>query len=164
MTSTRAELQALVECLKESERLGIVDYSKETAVRLSRCLPALSSLLEQGEAGEPIAWRVHRDTDYESREYFHTEAEAIENSKLGVVDSHITPLYTRPGAEWQPIDVLLFCPKCGTQHVDAPEPENGWTNPPHRRHLCHACKTVWLAALVPTNGVASISAPGGKRE
>lgn len=37
---------------------------------------------------------------------------------------------------------------------DAPEPENGWTNPPHKSHLCHGCGCVWRPADVPTNGVA----------
>jgi len=77
-----------------------------------------------------------------------------------------------------PIDMLLFCPKCGVQHVDAPETERGrlissgpnagravapkvtWENPPHRSHLCHACGTIWRPADVPTNGVASIGTQG----
>lgn len=33
-----------------------------------------------------------------------------------------------------PLDMVLHCPKCGLQHVDAPElPE--WTNPVHSSHL-----------------------------
>ena len=57
----------------------------------------------------------------------------------------------------KPIDVLLFCPSCKGQHVDAPEPENDWTNPPHRKHLCHVCGNIWKAAEVPTNGVAILN-------
>lgn len=53
----------------------------------------------------------------------------------------------------KPIDAILHCPDCGHQHIDAPEPENGWINPPHRKHLCHYCGHIWLAANVPTNGV-----------
>lgn len=49
----------------------------------------------------------------------------------------------------------LFCPQCGYQHVDAPEPENGWTNPPHRKHLCHRCGHVWQPYPVATFGVES---------
>ncbi|MCA8326238.1 helix-turn-helix domain-containing protein [Burkholderia cepacia] len=74
----------------------------------------------------------------------------------------------------EPIDMLLFCPECGEQHVDAPEPADAdidvdgtvisstdeWTNPPHRSHLCHACGTIWRPADVPTNGVASIQTRG----
>lgn len=53
----------------------------------------------------------------------------------------------------QPIDIVLFCPACALQHVDAPEPGSDWTNPPHKSHLCHGCGTVWRPADVPTNGV-----------
>ncbi|HDR9758766.1 hypothetical protein KDX16_33610 [Burkholderia vietnamiensis] len=64
----------------------------------------------------------------------------------------------------QPIPMLLFCPACGLQHVDAPEPahdgEEEWDNPPHRSHKCHACATVWRPADVPTVGVASIQTSG----
>jgi hypothetical protein len=59
-----------------------------------------------------------------------------------------------------PIDMLLFCPQCGAQHVDAPEPLNGWTNPPHKSHLCHNCQTIWRPADVPTNGVATVATRG----
>lgn len=69
----------------------------------------------------------------------------------------------------EPIDMLLFCPKCGVQHVDAPEKASeghpvlyadAWTNSPHRSHLCHACGTIWRPADVPTNGVAAIQTSG----
>lgn len=49
----------------------------------------------------------------------------------------------------------LFCPECGHQHVDAPEPEIGWTNPPHRTHKCHACDHLWRPYPVATFGVES---------
>ncbi len=70
----------------------------------------------------------------------------------------------------EPVDMVLFCPKCGAQHVDAPEEafasSNGkrtmttWTNPPHRSHLCHACGHIWRPADIPTNGVAAIKTRG----
>lgn len=76
----------------------------------------------------------------------------------------------------QPIDMILHCPKCGMQHIDAPEPRRTlplgdaygtevvldaeWTNPPHRSHLCHSCGTIWRPADVPTNGVAAITTRG----
>lgn len=59
-----------------------------------------------------------------------------------------------------PIDMILPCPNCGMLHVDAPEPENNWTNPPHKSHLCHGCGLVWRPADVPTNGVATIATRG----
>jgi hypothetical protein len=59
-----------------------------------------------------------------------------------------------------PIDMVLHCPGCGLQHIDAPEPGTNWTNPPHRSHKCHGCGDVWRPADVPTNGVAAIETRG----
>lgn len=70
-----------------------------------------------------------------------------------------------------PIDMVLHCPKCGMQHVDAPEPLDPqwtpncdiaapWRNPLHRSHLCHGCGHIWRPADVPTNGVAAIKTKG----
>lgn len=82
--------------------------------------------------------------------------------------------------ESTPIDMVLHCPECGVQHIDAPEgpsqrpgdsPEvatgmaildGAWTNPPHRSHLCSACGFVWRPADVPTNGVKAIKTKGQK--
>lgn len=79
-----------------------------------------------------------------------------------------------------PVDVVLHCPKCHTQHIDKPESDNEysgrlhesswwelggeqparWTNPPHRTHLCAVCKCLWRAADVPTNGIAAAQTRG----
>lgn len=64
------------------------------------------------------------------------------------------------------INMILHCPNCGEQHIDAPSDDayDGnpptWTNPPHRSHLCHHCGHVWRPADVPTNGVAEIKTKG----
>lgn len=71
----------------------------------------------------------------------------------------------------KPIDMVLFCPACGLQHIDAPEPMiahelctqpefPAWDNPPHRSHLCHGCGHIWRPADVPTNGVKAIRSRG----
>jgi hypothetical protein len=60
----------------------------------------------------------------------------------------------------QPIPMVLHCPSCGEQHVDAPEPASGWTNPPHKSHLCHGCGEVWRPADVATTGVQEITTRG----
>jgi len=77
--------------------------------------------------------------------------------------------------EAAPIDMILFCPECGEQHVDeeehvlawtggsVPEPSHDevvWDNPPHRSHLCHNCGCIWRPADVATNGVAKIGTVG----
>lgn len=68
-------------------------------------------------------------------------------------------------SELAPVDMVLYCPKCATQHLDAPEPDPpgavsrplggrySWTNPPHKTHLCHACGHLWRPSDTPTNGV-----------
>lgn len=73
----------------------------------------------------------------------------------------------------KPVKMILHCPKCGLQHIDAPEyaaPDMNnpgdvlWDNPPHRSHLCRpehgGCGHIWRPADVPTEGVASIETRG----
>lgn len=80
-----------------------------------------------------------------------------------------------------PIDMVLHCPACSLQHIDAEVPgamvqvptplgltgmatswqwRKGWSNPPHRSHLCHGCGHIWRPADVPTNGVATVQTKG----
>lgn len=60
-----------------------------------------------------------------------------------------------------PIDMILNCPACGLQHIDAPDERTpDWKNEPHRSHLCHGCGHIWRPADVPTNGVAAIKTKG----
>lgn len=82
----------------------------------------------------------------------------------------MTEITTSPSKSASPIDMVLHCPKCGLQHIDAPEPAIrtaldpngvlGWPNPPHRSHLCHGCGHIWRPADVPTNGVRAIKTTG----
>ena len=72
------------------------------------------------------------------------------------------------------VDMILFCPACGMQHIDAPgdleqppHPDGPhescvgtWTNPPHRSHLCHGCGHIWRPSDTHTNGVAEIRSKG----
>ena len=77
----------------------------------------------------------------------------------------------------EPIDMVLFCPKCGMQHIDEAEDlrddyavgiglasvSNGykpWANPPHRSHLCQGCGHIWRPADVATNGVKATKTQG----
>lgn len=67
-----------------------------------------------------------------------------------------------------PVPMILYCPACGTQHIDAPSPGadlgeisfQKWDNPPHRSHLCGACGHIWRPADVPTTGVHEIKTKG----
>ena len=70
------------------------------------------------------------------------------------------PDYSTPGT---PIQMILHCPACGVQHIDAPdERTEAWDNPPHRSHLCHGCGHIWRPADVATKGVATIQTQGSK--
>jgi hypothetical protein len=57
------------------------------------------------------------------------------------------------GSDVQVALLVLFCPRCGAQHFDAPDIGNGWTNPPHKTHLCAACGETWRPFEFPTEGV-----------
>lgn len=76
-------------------------------------------------------------------------------------------LFSVPARGDAPIDMVLHCPNCGLQHIDAPdEPGSAmaglpvWTNPPHRSHKCHGCGHIWRPADVPTNGVSAVKTKG----
>lgn len=58
------------------------------------------------------------------------------------------------------VNMLLYCPECYAQHIDEPQPEIGWSNPPHKSHECQSCGYVWRPADIPTNGVAEIQTKG----
>jgi hypothetical protein len=57
-----------------------------------------------------------------------------------------------------PIDMVLHCPNCGAQHIDAVT--ETWPNEPHRTHLCHYCEHRWRPADVATNGVEAVKTRG----
>ncbi|MNK49902.1 hypothetical protein D3C87_687680 [compost metagenome] len=90
-----------------------------------------------------------------------------------VIVAILMHLVRKPDRALDPIDMVLFCPDCGHQHIDGVEVGKQvkhydelpggmaeWTNPPHRSHLCHNCGYIWRPADVPTNGVAAITTKG----
>jgi hypothetical protein len=61
----------------------------------------------------------------------------------------------------KPVDMILHCPRCFMQHIDAADERTpGWVNPPHKSHLCHGCGCIWRPADVATNGVAGLKTRG----
>lgn len=80
----------------------------------------------------------------------------------------------------EPVALLLFCPRCEAQHVDASERDSHawckvcksppaapcyegctvWQNPPHRSHKCHHCNYVWRPADVFTTGIEQLETRG----
>lgn len=98
----------------------------------------------------------------------------IDNMTCGMVRAPSQPTQT---GEEKPIPMILHCPACGLQHVDAPDTHDEaadkmlssprvepWNNPPHRSHLCRpehgGCGHIWRPADVPTEGVAAITTRG----
>jgi len=74
---------------------------------------------------------------------------------------HIVESCTAPDLHaLPPLPVVIFCPNCRTQHIDAPAPERDWDNPPHRSHECTACGFTFRVADVPTEGVKEITTRG----
>lgn len=69
----------------------------------------------------------------------------------------MTHIAATRGEENTPIDMILYCPACHEQHIDEPQPEKNWTNPPHREHECQRCEFRWKPSNYPTNGVAKIA-------
>jgi hypothetical protein len=55
------------------------------------------------------------------------------------------------------IPLVLWCPKCTGQHIDKPDYSVGWTNPPHRTHLCNWCGHKWRPYPIATFGVATLA-------
>lgn len=53
-----------------------------------------------------------------------------------------------------PIPMLLWCPMCGTRHID----EGEFATKPHHTHACQnpRCGLPWRPAIVPTVGVFTL--------
>ncbi len=97
-----------------------------------------------------------------------------ESPNLFHLDRLIT--FALENVEPKPIDMVLLCPSCGMQHIDAPDDREppmlyaiggcesrskpAWTNPPHKTHLCHGCGHKWRPADVLTNGVEAVKTKG----
>ena len=66
-------------------------------------------------------------------------------------------MVTDPQSEQRPIEMILYCPQCGLQHIDVADPAAGWSNPPHKTHLCLGCDHLWRPAQIPTVGVKELT-------
>lgn len=91
----------------------------------------------------------------------YSGVEAMRNFWKGAIAAAPAATIQAPVMVAEPVEMILHCPTCRVQHVDAPDDRTpDWTNPPHRSHLCHACGFVWRPADVPTSGVAAIKTIG----
>lgn len=67
--------------------------------------------------------------------------------------TRLTEILVRTPAS--PTPMLLWCPKCGTRHIDA----GPWAEKHHHTHACQECGLVWRPAII-TVGVTHL--PGFK--
>lgn len=114
---------------------------------------------ERGVRGEPGHTLITRKINVHSPAwkpdevlYETVESEEVERAPVtirGFARYHLRRLRARPA--------ILFCPECGAKHVDEPEPGRGWTNPPHRKHLCHSCGHLWRPFDHDTYGVHHVT-------
>jgi hypothetical protein len=113
----------------------------------------------------------------------------LKNGSTWTHDSRVDcvgALKARLATAQSPVNLLLFCPQCGEQHIDEAKPDVcetcggsedqfprdpetfvcvckvfiAWLNPPHKSHRCTSCNHVWRPADVPTNGVKEIKTNG----
>lgn len=78
-----------------------------------------------------------------------------------VWETQMRPALQAAIAAQGPVPMVLHCPRCHLQHIDAPDERTpGWQNPPHRSHLCHGCGLIWRPADVPTIGVERTQTTG----
>jgi len=151
------------------------------ALALEPIQKALAAYQQPAATSEPVAALIEALTECYGYKSYDTDREGnIINKQRNVAAFHpliaqaIAALAHQPAAA-EPIDMVLHCPACGLQHIDAPEfnstrrdpfpsfgadPALSWTNPPHRSHLCHGCGHVWRPADVPTNGVVAVKTTG----
>lgn len=158
------------------------------ADRVSRDVPAGMVLLDRKLAENCLSgmkYAANWERDRDGRPPSQVCCFEIQDLETALAASpQPQPVQAQPS---EPIDMVLHCPACGEQHIDAPDEVPGqpilksasttehphkmmqvgtytaqgeWTNPPHRSHLCHGCGHIWRPADVPTNGVSAAKTKG----
>lgn len=108
---------------------------------------------------------------------------SLEADQVARILPHMREWATEHGAVFDPVPMVLNCPRCGRQHIDQEESWNDythryhrsvqsgatpssvpprWTNPPHKSHTCQYCdpQTTWRPAPFETVGVERIESRG----
>lgn len=131
---------------------------------------------------DPSSWRVLdgyladvkrlKNAGYDPDNFKHQASLAKAQEIIAILDL--------PPLNGEPVPMVLFCPKCGVQHIDEPElpyigdriietgdeeaaaciREATWNNPPHRSHLCLSCGHIWRPADIATVGVQAVQTKG----
>lgn len=146
--------QAIMKEIRESSDGHSVELSVETTNQICDLL-SVSDIL-QARPGDIFVLRLNRGV---SQAAIRGMADTIKSTLPKGVKAIILE-YGMDFGTLPPIDMLLYCPKCQSQHVDAPF--GAWDNPPHRSHLCHSCGHIWRPSDHCTNGVAVIATKGEK--
>ena len=134
------------------------DKAQAEAAALRKELSAITERLGRGQCEDGFG----KDSRYE---WVCRLQKALDSAQLS---ASINSEFDRRNSSKNslPIDMLLFCPNCGEQHIDRAKPEQkdetgeSWNNPPHRSHRCDYCSWIWRPADVPTNGVKEIQTKG----
>jgi len=151
--------------VKDGEQFGERETDAQGALRFAR----IATLLRQSAAAPVVTGEPRGDADLALairqavREQLPSRSDGRYWEIADAITQNVWRALQAALSVQAPIDMVLFCPKCGEQHIDAAKGEwNGeaWTNPPHRSHLCHACGHIWRPADVPTNGVAATKTKG----
>lgn len=144
----------LVELLAHAQRVGTLDAWCMLAVDWAR------------QAEEKIKELMQRDMQtvsgfYEAKVPTFRDGPPVHELESAVTAEECTGYVNTIHALSKPVDMVLYCPKCGTQHID--EADNAfidkgdgikaWGNPPHKTHLCACCSHKWRPSDTPTNGV-----------
>lgn len=93
---------------------------------------------------EALTWRHEHDSQVQDSAPAHCEA-LVWAELQTALDGCEHPL---------PIDMVLHCPQCHRQHIDAPDSVQHWS------HVCGPCGFIWRPADVPTNGVLAVRTLG----
>lgn len=142
----RAVLQRLQDALPTA---GINGWAKGVEV--------LESLLRQS-LDQPVI-EGYQAAFYELADMLGMTAQPC--SPKEVWETQIRPALQAAIAAQGPIPMVLHCPRCHLQHIDAPDERTpDWQNQPHRSHLCHGCGLIWRPADVPTIGVEHTQTSG----
>ncbi len=120
-----------------------------------------------------VAWAALADRGY--IRYWSYERSKVKDFAARIPNCEGVPIIGVPSAApisedagecgAKPVDMILHCPACGLQHIDAPDEWTpDWKNEPHRSHLCRpedgGRGHIWRPADVPTNGVKVINTKG----
>lgn len=122
--------------------------------------------------GIPVGWLPMTDDSKSWSVLYEELRAAIDGGSETMTHEEALAEIKAMKSDSPPIDIVLYCPNCGKQHIDVseagPNRRDGlpgpaymlWDNPPHRSHLCGGCGAIWRPADVATNGVVAIKTKG----